>query len=99
MCGFDGVKRGIYLGGDPIRRTDVEVRLGKLKNGKVASKDEVTGEMVKGGGDMVLNWIWRFGNMAFENGIVCKDWRSTVIASLYKGRGLNLRILDVVGKI
>ena len=23
--------------------------------------------MVKGGGDMVVNWIWRICNMAFEN--------------------------------
>ena len=27
--------------------------MGKFKNGKVAGKDEVTGEMIKGGGDIV----------------------------------------------
>ena len=27
---------------EPIRRTEVEVRVGKLKNGKAAGKDEVT---------------------------------------------------------
>ena len=27
------------------------MRLGKLKNGKAAGKDESTGEMIKGGGD------------------------------------------------
>ena len=43
MCGFDGVGRGNYLGGEPIRRTEVEVRVSKLKNGKAAGKDEVTG--------------------------------------------------------
>ena len=30
---------------------DVVWRAGKLKNGKAASKDEVTGEMIKGGGN------------------------------------------------
>ena len=35
-----------------------EVRVGKLKNGKAADKDEVTGELIKGGGDRVLDWIF-----------------------------------------
>ena len=34
-------------------------REGKLKNGKGAGKDEVTGEMIKGGGNRVVDWIWR----------------------------------------
>ena len=38
---------GSYFEGKPIRRTDVEVRVGKLKNGKAAGKDKVTGEMKK----------------------------------------------------
>ena len=39
-----------YLGGEPIRRAEVEVRVGKLKNGKSKGKDEIIGEMIKGGG-------------------------------------------------
>ena len=57
MCGFDGIQRGIYFGGEPIGRDEVEVRVGKLKNRKAAGKDEVTREMIKGGGDRVVDWI------------------------------------------
>ena len=32
MCGFDGVRRGKYFGGESIKRTEVDVRVGKLKN-------------------------------------------------------------------
>ena len=46
------------------------MRVGKLKNGKSTGKDEITGEMIKSGGDRVVDWIWRLCNMAFENGIV-----------------------------
>ena len=46
------------------------MRVGKLKNGKSTGKDEVTGEMVKGGGDMVVEWIWRLCNMTFESGVM-----------------------------
>ena len=40
MCGFDGIQRGNYFEGEPIGRAEVEVRVGKLKNGKAAGKDE-----------------------------------------------------------
>ena len=70
-----------------IRKTEVEVRVGKLKNGEAAGKDEVTGEKVKGGSNRVLDWIWRLCNMAFESGGVPEDWRSALIFPLYKGKG------------
>ena len=57
MCCFDGVRRGNYFGGEPIRKTEVEERVKQLKNGKAADKDEVTGEIVKGGGEVVVDWI------------------------------------------
>ena len=37
------------------------MRVGKLKNIKAVGKNEVT----QGGGDFVVNWIWRLCNMAF----------------------------------
>ena len=49
MCGFDGIRRGNYFGGESVGRVEIEVRVGKLKNGKATGKDEITGEMVKGG--------------------------------------------------
>ena len=48
ICGYDGTRKGNFLE-EPIMRTEVEVKVGKLKNGKAAGKDEFTGEMVKGG--------------------------------------------------
>ena len=74
MCGFDGIQRDSYFGGETVGRVEVEV--GKLRNGKAAGRDEITGEMVKGGGDRVVDWIWRLCNMAFESGIVPGVWRS-----------------------
>ena len=66
----------------PIRRTEVEVKVGKLKNGNAAGKDEVKGEMIKGGGNWVVDWIWRLCNMAFESGVVPENWRFAVIVPL-----------------
>ena len=47
MCSFNRIQRGNYLGGEPIGRSEVEVRMGKLKNGKAAGKDRVIGETIK----------------------------------------------------
>ena len=40
------------------------------------------GKMTKGGGDRVVDWIWKLCNMAFESGVVPYDWRSAVILQL-----------------
>ena len=106
MCGFDGVRRGNYFEKEPIRRTEVEVRVGKLKNRNTAGEDEITGEMIKGGGDMVVDWIWRVCNVVYESGVAPEEWRCAVIVQLYNGkrertdcsnyRGISL--LSVVGK-
>ena len=63
------------------------MRGGKLKNGKTASKNEITKEMIKGGGDRVVDWIWKLCNMALESGFVLENWRSAMIVPLYKGKG------------
>ena len=80
-------------GPKPIRKTEVEVRLGKLKNGK----DEVTGKMIKGGGDRMVDWIWRLCNMGFESVLFLKT-RSAVIFPLYKvkERVPNVRTIKVL---
>ena len=59
ICDFDGIQRGNYFGGEPIGRAEVEVRMGKLKNEKAIGKDEITGEIIKGGDDRVVEWICR----------------------------------------
>ena len=87
MCGFDGVRRGNYFGGEPIIKAEVEKRVKKLKNGKAAAKDEVTEEMEKDGGNVVVDWIWKLYIMAFESDVVPEDLRSAVIVPLYKGKG------------
>ena len=62
------------------------MRVGKLNNGKAAVKDEINGEMVKGGSDRVVDCIWRVCNMAFENSVP-GDRKSAVIVPLYKCKG------------
>ena len=36
-------------------------------------------EIIKGGGEREVDWIWRVFNTGFESGVVPKDWRFAVI--------------------
>ena len=106
MYGFDGIRRGKYFGEEPVGTAEVEVRVGKLKNGQAAGKDEITGESIKGGDDWVVDWMWRLCNMAFES-VVPEDWRSAVNIPLYKSKGertecknyRGVSLMSIVGKI
>ena len=46
------------------------MRVGNLKNGKSSGGDKITGEMTKGGGDRVVDWICILCNIAFESGVM-----------------------------
>ena len=94
MCGFDGSRRGYYCGGEPIRRAEIEVRVGKLKIGK----DVITEEMIKGESDSVVDWIWRLCNMAFESGVVAEivDLLQLFHCTRVKERGLNAKTIEVL---
>ena len=79
--GFDGVQRGKYFGGKKSTRIELKVRVGKVRNGKAACKDDITGEMIKDGDVMVVDWVWKLCSMAFEND---DNWMNF---SLYKCEG------------
>ena len=55
--------------------------MGRLKVG-MRSQD-----IIKGGGNRVVKWIWRLCNMVLESGVMPEEWRSAVIVPLYMGKG------------
>src|SRR5678815_2201343 len=83
VCVFDGTRRNRYFGDEVISKEEEMGRVRKLKNGKSAGIDEITGEMIKNGGKMVIDWILKLYNKAFMEGIVPRDWRRAVIVPLY----------------
>ena len=68
--------------------------MSKFMNGKAVGKDKITGEMVKGGGNRMVDCIWWLCNMAFESGVMPEDWRSEIChCTRVKERRLNVRII------
>ena len=57
MCGFEGVQKGTYFREELIKTTEVVVKVGILKKGKAAGKDESTGEIKKDSDRMDLEVV------------------------------------------
>ena len=79
------------------------MRMKKTKNGSTVFKNEVTGGRMMSGRVLVIHWVWKLCNVAFE----CRRTRGLVVCCFnfikVKGRRLNARIikvcfLNVVGK-
>ena len=79
----------------------------KIKTGKAPGIDGVCGEMLKYGGDSIVEWIWKLCKLAWEEGRFPEDWKSGIIVPLYKGKGerevcgnhRGICLLSVIGKI
>ena len=51
--------------------------------------------MIKGGGDKVVDWIWRLCNIAFESGVMPEHWRSAVLFHFTKVKERDLSVRTV----
>lgn len=52
----------------------------------VAEIDKITKEMIKSGGECVIEWIWKICCIPFKNGTIREDWKGAVIVFQYKGK-------------
>ena len=104
--GMAGRRRGLGRG-EGISRVEVVEAIRKVKMGKAPGTDGVCGEMLKFGGELVVDWIWKMCRLAWEEGKVPEDWKSGIIVPLYKGKGerevcgnhRGICLLSVIGKI
>ncbi len=67
-----------------IERVEVEKAIGKMKFGKAAGIDGIAPEMVKHGGDAVVEWLTMISDLAWTQGEVPDEWKKAVIVPLQK---------------
>ena len=90
-----------------IKRREVVVALGEMRNGKAPGLDGITVECLKKGGEVVVEWLMRVLGVCFREGEVPADWRRSCIVPIYKGKGdkrecgnyRGISLLSVVGKL
>ncbi len=90
-----------------IGRAEVEKAIARLNCGKAAGMDGLTAEMLKYGGDAVMEWMLLICEQAWKKGEVPHDWKKAIIVPLYKGKGSRSEcssyrgtsLLSVPGKV
>ncbi len=90
-----------------LERSEIMEAIRKLKLGKAPGSDGITAEMLKYGGEIVVDWMVWICNLAWEHSEVPEDWRKAIIVPLYKGTGKReecnnyrgISLLSVPGKI
>ena len=90
-----------------VERVEVEKAISRLKCGKAAGIDGITPEMLKYGGEVVVEWMWLICKLAWKQKEVPEEWRKAVIVPLYKGKGSKsecnsyrgISMLSVPGKV
>ena len=90
-----------------ISLQDVRKAVKKLKNGKSPGVDGITSEMLKCGGECLLEWLRRVCNVCTLEEKVPNDWMRAIIVPIYKGKGdrcdcknyRGISLLSIPGKV
>ena len=90
-----------------VSRKEIRKAVKKLKLGKAPGSDGIRAEMVKYGGEAMIDILVRICQMAWEVGRVPEDWTLAVIVPLYKGKGCRdvcmsyrgISLLSIPGKV
>ncbi len=69
-----------------LERSEVMEAIRKLKLGKAPDSDGITAEMLKYGGEIVVDWMMWICNLAWKQSKVPEEWRKAIIVPLYKGK-------------
>ena len=90
----------------PIAKEEVLLAIGKLKNGKAAGLDGIIPEMLKHASDQMVNFLVKYFNVLFDEGIYPLSWCESIILPLFKKGDCNnpnnyrgISLCDVTGKL
>ena len=66
---------------------------------------EISGEMLKAGGEVVVEWLHRIVSRALTSGKVPRGWRKALVVPVHKGSKLQcknyrgIRLLSIPGNV
>ena len=102
-----GVMNELANGELEISVEDVRKAMKKLKGGESPGVDGITSEMLKCGGECLLEWLRRVCNVCVLEEKVQNDWMKAIIVPIYKGKGdrsecknyRGISLLSILGKV
>ena len=74
----------------PILRTEVEAATRSLKRGKSAGVDNIPGELIRAGGESLLDFLTRICNKIWQTGEWPNAWTTSLVITLPKKGNIQL---------
>ena len=86
---------------------EVRKALSQMKSRKAPGSDEITADILKAGGEPVIQWLFNFFTDVWENEQIVKEWNTTTLIKLYKNKGdrkicdnyRGIALLNITSKI
>ena len=102
-----GAGKGPWCVQGEVKKAEVRKAIERLKVGKAPGIDGITAEMLKYGGDEVVEWMLHICNLAWKQGVVPEEWMKAIIIPIYKGKGnrdmcssyRGISLLSMPGKV
>ena len=73
MCGRDILRGGRQQVQEQITREEISKAITRLRGGKAPGVDGISAEMLKYGGDAVVEWMLLICSLAWDQGVVPED--------------------------
>ena len=104
----EGAMEGVSNGMLEEKITEEEIRksVGKLKKGKAGGVCEISGELLKAGGEVVIKWMTVMYSLVWGTGVAPMDWQRAIIVPVHKknsrrkcGNYRGISLLSIPGKV
>ena len=89
-----------------VTREEVKKAMSKLKNGKAAGSDEIVAELVKNGGEAMVDWLWELLREVWRTKQIPQEWKNAILIPLHKKKDRKvcdnyrgIALLSVPGKV
>ena len=67
-----------------VTREEVEKAMKKLKNGKAAGNDNIAAELLKNGGEAMVDWVTELVQEVWRTRKVPQEWKDATLVPLFK---------------
>ena len=67
-----------------VTREEIEKAVGKLRNGKSAGNDRIVAELLKNGGEAMIDWLWELLQMVWWTKQESTEWKRATLVSLHR---------------
>ncbi len=74
---------------------EVERAIARLECGRAVGMDGITAEMLKYGGDAVVEWMVLLCDCAWKKRKVLDDWKKAIIVPLYKVKAVGVSVVAI----